>query len=717
MSFKDKKIAVRYRSNENDFAQDFLIPVLQDAVSYKRAVGFFSTSALIDLSVGLFAMAEKGGKVQLICSPKLSEEDIDSINTGYKTRQEVLIGALKVNMTSPLTVYEEERLNLVATMIASGMLDMKLAFMDGPNAINVYHEKVAICEDAEGNKIAFTGSMNESQNAIDGNFESIWPFCSWKEPTKVDVMESDFDRMWIDQTEKLKVIPFPDIIIEKLLTYKRDKVDYGTDAKEFNYREWLKKDSFFKIPDGIELRDYQTRAVDAWFAQHCKGIYSMCTGAGKTITALAAMVKLSDRLNGVLAVFIVCPYIHLVSQWEEDVQQWGERPIIAHSKSPTADWEARLRRACRRFKREKKPFICITTNDTFAGDKVQPLIHSFKIDDPVLLIVDEAHNFGADRLSASLPEQVEYRIALSATIKRHMDRKGTDKLFHYFGSECIVYGLEEAIRDKALVPYEYYPIPVYLEEDELREYSKISKELKKHLISDNGKLRIGESGKFLIYKRTRLLAGARAKIPLLLEKILPYRNSKNILVYCGATRVEDEDTGVEERQIDLITSKLREPPLGMTVQRFTADEGLQERQNIKEYFRSGLVQAVTAIRCLDEGVNIPGIETAFILSSSRNPKEFIQRRGRLLRRSEGKEKAIIFDFITLPRDLDDVIDGDYETDKTIVLGEMARILEFGQLSKNRAVADALLNRIMISYDTFVDIEEEMLKQEEYFDDE
>lgn len=716
MSFKDKDIAVRYRTNVNDFAKDFLIPVLQESVIYKRAVGFFSTSALVDLSIGLFAMAQKGGKVQLICSPKLSEEDIDSINTGYKTRKEVMLGALEVNMTSPLTVYEEERLNLVATMIATGMLDMKLAFMDGATATNIYHEKVAICEDAEGNKIAFTGSMNESQNGIDGNFESIWPFCSWKEESKVEVMESDFDRMWADETEKLKVIPFPDIIIEKLLKYKRDKVDYSTDSKEFNYKDWLKKNKFFKIPDGIALRDYQIRAVDAWLAQHCKGIFSMCTGAGKTITALAAMVNLADDLGGELAVFIVCPYIHLVSQWEEDVQSWGERPIIAHSKSPTPDWDSRLRRACRRFKREKKPFICITTNDTFAGDKVQPLIQSFSESDSVLLIIDEAHNFGAERLSTVLPEQVDYRIALSATIKRHMDKRGTDRLFDYFGPECIIYGLEEAIRDKALVPYEYYPIPVYLEEDELREYSRISKELKKHLVTENGKLKIGESGKYLIYKRTRLLAGARAKVSLLLEKIYPYRNSKNILVYCGATRVEDEDTGVEERQIDLITSKLREPPLGMTVQRFTADEGLQERQNIKEYFRSGLVQAVTAIRCLDEGVNIPGIETAFILSSSRNPKEFIQRRGRLLRRSDGKEKAVIFDFVTLPRDLDDVTEADYETDKTIVLGEMARILEFGQLSKNREVADALLNRIMLSYNTFVDIEEEMMKQEEYYGD-
>ena len=155
----------------------------------------------------------------------------------------------------------------------------------------------------------------------------------------------------------------------------------------------------------------------------------------------------------------------------------------------------------------------------------------------------------------------------------------------------------------------------------------------------------------------------------------------------------------------------------MSAQRFTASEGLKERQNIKEYFRDGLYQVITAIKCLDEGVNIPGICTAFILSSSRNPKEFIQRRGRLLRLSPGKERAVIYDFVTLPRNLDDVDQSDYETDRSIILGELARIHEFGQLADNRIEAETLKNRIMDSYGTYIDIEEEVEKLEEYYGDE
>lgn len=719
MSFRDLDIKIRYRSNEHDFPRDFFIPVLKETVCYKRSVGYFSTSALIDLSTGLFDMAKRGGKVQIICSPKLSAEDIQAIDLGYKTREEVIIGALEVNLTSPLNLFEEERLNLIANMIASGMLEIKLAFMSTDTGINIYHEKIAIYIDSEGNRISFAGSMNESNNGFEDNFESIYTFCSWKDGSQIDAVaeaERDFDNNWIDNTKKLKVIPFPELMVEKLLAFRKSAVDFSIDEREFNYKTYLKKATKFHIPDYVKMREYQKLAVDEWFKQDCQGIFSMCTGAGKTFTALAATARLAEQLNDKLAVFIVCPYIHLVSQWEEDVIEWAPIPIIAHSKSTTPHWEDRLKQACRRFRKEGAPFVCITTNDTFSGPKIQPYLSKFTRDDNILFIVDEAHNFGSESLSSIMPEQFKYRIALSATIERHMDKAGTERLFRFFGKEVINYGLAEAIQDKALVPYDYFPIPVYLQDDELQTYQQLTKELKKYLIQKNGKLRVSEAGKFIVYRRTRLLAGAREKVNLLLQLIQKYKDQRNILVYCGATMAEDETTGQESRQIDLVTQKLR-CDYGISVQRFTAEEDLKERQNIKEYFKDGLYQVITAIKCLDEGVNIPGIQTAFILSSSRNPKEFIQRRGRLLRRSEGKVKAIIYDFVTLPRDLDNVLPMNYDEDKSIVLGEMARIHEFGRLASNREEAEALMARIMDSYGVYIDIEEETQKAEDYYGDE
>ena len=707
---------MRYRSDVNNMPKDILIPILRETQVYKRAVGFFSTSALITLSAGLFDMAKRGGHVQVICSPKLSDEDIQAIELGYETREKIIEKSLVVNLTSPIGCFEEERLNLVATMVATGMLEFRIAFMEHFTGRNMYHEKYAVFIDDEGNRICHTGGVNESENAYNENFDSLFTFCSWKDESQreyASLIESDFDRLWNNETEKLQVIPFPKIAVDKLMQYKREKVDWDTDEKEFNVSSILRYRSKFHIPDGVKLRDYQKEALENWFKQDCKGIFSMCTGAGKTFTALACMAKFAEKVKDHLAVFIVCPYIHLVGQWEEDVIRWGITPIIAHSKSPQSDWQIRIRRATNRFLADGTPFICITTNDTFSGDKLHPFVEKIRPEDSALLIVDEAHNFGAEHLSFSLPENISNRIALSATIRRHMDRSGTERLFDYFGKECIVYDLEQAINDGALVHYDYYPIAVYLDQDELEEFIYLSNELKRYLISKDGELVLSDAAKPIIYKRTRLLAKARQKIDLLMEKIKPYVSDNNILIYCGATKNEADDGFSEVRQIDLVTEKLR-TEYKMSVQRFTAEENLVERQNIKQYFSEGLYQAITAIKCLDEGVNIPGIKTAFILSSSRNPKEFIQRRGRLLRTAPGKKKAVIYDFVTLPRDLDDALPSDYASDRTVVLGELARINEFGKLADNKSEAHMLMNRIMDAYDVDIDIEEEMERMEDTY---
>lgn len=718
MGFTDLQIKVRYRSDNDDLVKDFMLPVLAKTNLYKRAVGFFSSSALIALTVGLFELAKKGGKIQLICSPKLSEEDIYAINTGYRVKEDVFIDSLQNSINEPVTKFEEERLNLVATLIANGTLDIRLAFMENDNGINIYHEKIAVFIDEDDNKIAFAGSANASMNAYESNFESFYTFCSWKDLSQkegADIAEEDFDRLWCDKTEKLRIIPFPQVVIEKILSYKKDNIDFLTDEKEYLKVEVNSVDatSSFQLPEEVSLFPHQKDAISEWFNQGNRGIFSMCTGAGKTFTALAGMVKLAHEKQDNLAVFIVCPYIHLVSQWEEDLEGWGPLPIIAHSKSPDINWQTKLQSAYRRFRQTGKPFICICSNDTFFDEKIQRFVTQFSNEQNVLLIVDEAHNWGAEKRMKKFPNNIEYRIALSATIKRHMDKKGTKAITDYFGEICAEYTLKEGIADGTLVHYEYYPIPVYLEDDELAAYVNLTKQLSRYLIYEDGKTKISEVGKQIIFKRTRLLAGAINKIELLLRLIEPFHQSSNILIYCGAASIHDEDTGAIRRQIDIITEKLS-IEYGMSVKRFTSDEDLSERQHIKKYFSQGMYQAITAIRCLDEGVNIPGIKTAFIMSSSRNPKEFVQRRGRLLRKSSGKEKAVIYDFITLPRDLDQVMYGDFESDKTILIGEISRMEEFASLADNPRDTDQLITRIMESYDAYFDVKEEMEKMEEYY---
>ena len=718
MSFQDLDIQIRYRSEIHNFPRDFLIPVLSQTEIYKRGTGYFSSTSLIQLSVGLFEMAKNGGRIQVVCSPNLDKNDIEAIDYGYKNRDEVITNALLRSIQEPVTHFEEERLNLIATLITNGNLDIKIAFLEDDDGFRLYHEKIAVFIDREGNRISYAGSANESENGLDGNFESLYTFCSWKDPSQVEavrVAEDDFNQMWKDETVKLHVIGFPDIVLEKLMKYKKSSsINWNTDEEEFGYRSYLKSRQKFRIPDGVSLHRYQEEAVQEWQIKGCKGIFDMCTGAGKTFTALYGMVQLAKTCENHIAVFIVCPYIHLVSQWEEDVERWCSVPIIiAHSKSPNGDWKQDMMKAYKRFRKDGSPFVCITTNDTFAGEDIRQYIERFNDTQNVLLIVDEAHNFGSPQMIKAMPWNVANRIALSATIKRHMDKSGTNKINEFFGEKCVEYSLERAIEEGNLVHYDYIPVPVVLSDYELSKYRQLSQKLKKYIIVKNGKMKISEAGKPIIYERTRLIAGAENKVALLMKLFEKYKNDNNILVYCGATSVEDEDTGEILRQIDLVTKKLQ-TEYHMSVKRFTAEENLKERQNIKTYFEQGMYQVVTAIKCLDEGVNIPGIKTAFIMSSSRNPKEFVQRRGRLLRKSDNKKKAVIYDFITLPRDLDNIVPRDIEEDKTIIVGEVARMVEFGRLADNPEVTDDLVNQIMTAYDYFFDAEEEMEKMEEYY---
>lgn len=712
----DIPINIRYRSNENNIPRDFLIPILENASLYRRAVGFFSTTSLVNLSVGLSSMEMRGGNIEIVCSPKLSKEDIEAINYGYKSREKVFAEVLDISLIEPIDEFEEKRLNMVANLIAKGILKFKLAFMETDNGINVYHEKIAIAYDKNGNRVSFTGSMNDSENGLIDNFESIVVFCDWKSEDQekyVEEAEQDFEMLWNDRTGKVRVVDFPQIIIDKLLSYQKEQTDYELDRKQYGipYFEMIKK-CFLQLPEGKQLLDYQERAILKWKEQEYVGIYDMATGTGKTYTALGSIEYLAKELDNQLAVFVLCPYVHLVGQWEEDVLEWGGHPIIAHSQSPDRQWEQHLLNAFKRFRTLKKPFICITTNDSFTGPKIQQIINQVTKEMNVLLVVDEAHNVGANKLSQYLKDEFKYRLALSATIERYRDKRGTERIFQFFKERCIEYPLNQATAEgKALCNYEYHVIYSFLSPQELDRYNQITKELKRYITYENGVPHYSEAAQVKLFERKRILAGAQDKIQLLEEAMYPYKDDTHILVYCGATNVLDEENDLYEKQI-IQVGKMIETKLGMDVHKFTAEENAQQRKTIKECFSKGMYQVLTAIKCLDEGVNIPDIRTAFILSSSQNPKEFVQRRGRLLRKAAGKDKAVIYDFVTLPRPFGAIHYGDFDSDRSIVIGEMIRIKEFAEAALNKAEGFNVIDEIQEAYDVSIDLDAEIERMRE-----
>lgn len=722
MSLKNVPLKNEYRSLIDNVIQDFYIPLLQEATVYKRAVGFFSSSSLVELTKGIAAMAQRGGKIQIVASPYLSAEDIEAIQRGYKERNQIIEKAVLREITSEkLDYFSMQRLNLLACLIADGVLDIRIAFTDSGNGIGMYHEKMGIIEDREGNFVAFSGSMNESATAMSVNYEAIDVFRSWgdeNEAERVTLKQNAFSSIWNDSEPTIKVVEFPSVaqtIIEK---YKRAPANYSVDAEQFAR---LNRGSDLplpegkdiqsavgaRIPDEIHLHDYQEEAIAAWVGENYRGIFDMATGTGKTYTGLGAIAKLSEDLSDCLAVIIVCPYQHLVEQWVEDIVRFNIKPIVGYSSSAQKDWKNRLSKAVRDQKlRADKSFLCfVCTNATFTNSFVQEQID--KIKTSVLLVVDEAHNFGAASYARLLDDRFTYRLALSATLERHRDEEGTQLLYSFFGKKCIEYPLSRAIEEGKLTPYKYYPIVVHLEEGELSQYEQLSYEMSKCIIKDkNGKYKLNKHGEILALRRARIVAGASKKLDALRQEIQPYVHDNNILVYCGATNVladnadyTSSDPG-DIRQIEAVTNILGNE-LGMSVAQFTSKENIELRTMIKNQFQRGdRLQAIVAIKCLDEGVNIPGIRTAFILASTTNPKEYIQRRGRVLRKAPNKPFAVIYDFVTLPRPLDAVSSLTTEQaqrDLALVKNELSRIKEFGRLSLNSMDANNLIWNIQDAY--------------------
>ncbi len=733
MSFEQLKLKNEYRSSIDSMLKDFYVPILGSAVKYDRAVGFFSSTALAHIADGIIPFVKKGGHIRLVASPILSQEDIDAIKLGYKKRDEIIKNALARKLEDDIDSLKRDKLNLLSNLIADGMLDIRIALTENNSKLGIYHEKMGVFYDEDANIIAFSGSMNETVTAMAINYEAIDVFCSWKseeDTERIKKKEAVFQSIWDGVEPNVVTIEVPELKESIIQKYRRNKVDYEQIKDEdyiidsndehvaFDKHKSLGKP---RIPNSVKLHKYQEDAVNKWMEYGSRGIFDMATGTGKTYTGLAAVATLSESLNDCLSVIIACPYQHLVEQWTEDIVKFGMTPIVGYGSSKEKDWKRHLENAVRdqKLKVRNREFFCfITTNATFASSFVQQQIG--KIRSPILLLVDEAHNFGANNLKRLLTSRYDYRLALSATLDRHCDPEGTRLLLQFFGEKCIEYSLEKAIHEDKLTPYKYYPIIVSLSEAERENYDNLTRQIGRCIIKGkNGKQTLSDRGKKLALQRARLVAGAIGKLDMLRDKIAPYIEDSYILVYCGAASImseNDENMDVDDeelRQIDAVTDILGNE-LNMKVSQFTSKEDIEERNILKREFEEGdNLQALIAIKCLDEGVNIPKIKVAFILASTTNPKEYIQRRGRVLRKADGKKYAEIYDFITLPRPLDEVPSLTIEQmnrELALIKNELVRAIEFASLSMNKAESLSVIEEIKEAYDLS---DEDIIFEEEF----
>ncbi|MGE5658848.1 MAG: DNA phosphorothioation system restriction enzyme [Actinomycetota bacterium] len=446
---------------------------------------------------------------------------------------------------------------------------------------------------------------------------------------------------------------------------------------------------FPRLPPSLHLRPYQRQAVANWFANHGRGTLKMATGSGKTVTALAIATELYQQIN-LQVLLVICPYRHLVTQWARECEKFGLKPILVFESA--RHWQSQLATGLYNVRSGNQPFLAaITTNATLIADSFQSQLRYFP--EKTLIIGDEAHNLGAPKLEQSLPRQIGLRLALSATPERHFDEAGTEAILEYFGPVLQPeLTLGDAIRQGALVRYLYYPILVDLTESEARAYTRLTSRIGWALLTSGEAIENLDLTPLLM-QRARLIGAAANKIKALRQLMATRRETTHTLFYCGDGSVEGKTSNTSSRQLTEVTRVLG-AEIGYRVNTYTAETPLVEREQLRRQFETGELQGLVAIRCLDEGVDIPAIRNAVILSSSSNPRQFIQRRGRILRPHPGKQRATLFDMIVLPPDLGrETLD----VERNLLKKELKRFLEFADLADNAGEARMKLLHLQTRY--------------------
>lgn len=666
MNFKDLSIKKSYINQGTDnFVDCLLNPALKLAKTYRRSVGFFSSSVFRLIINALPSFIRNGGNINLIVSPSLNEEDIEAIQLGYERKEDIINRRFLSEFNSEIKCFDDSSLNVLSELVARGILDIKVASVK--NNVGIYHDKLGILVDKDGNKIVFYGSANSSINAYQNNYEKVRVVRGWEDGESESVEDEiiEFDRLWNNQNEFLDVYSFMDSVKQSILTVIEERA--------------LEK----KNSEPIKLYDYQQMAIDAWEKNGYKGFYVMATGTGKTWTAIYSAKRLvADNPS---LIVIAAPYKHLVKQWAEDVKRAFRDASIVLISSENPQWYSLSKQyiIAQKYSPEKQ-VILITTIKSFYSDRFNSVMALSKQDK--LLIVDEAHRF--TQRPDELHKEFKYMLGLSATPLNGKNNAAGIELVNFFGGQVFSLPIEEALNRNFLVPYNYHPIFVAATEDEEERFNQITSNMASCF--QDGVL--VDTERFVKYVRARLriISMAENKISHLDDFIKQIPVKDHFIVYCGDGRLFDGQREDEIRHIQFVKDHLYN--LGIKSSQFTATENMDRRMELVDMFNKDEISSLVAIRCLDEGINIPSIKSALILSSNDDYREFVQRRGRILRKYEDKKFADIYDIIVLPSQL---------TQKMAII-ELRRYYEYARLATNHDQLLSELDELLSNYNLTLD---------------
>ena len=646
-----------YSSDTDDIVNDFYVPALAEAVEYERLAGFFSSTSLAIAARGMVGLVKNDGVMRLVVSPRLTRKDIDVLTSGESKLEKVVGERMLLEIDELQSEFVRDHVFALAWLVAKRRLEIRVAVpydsegnlldSDASRSAGMFHQKVGIMKDRQGDVLTFSGSVNESASSWLENIEEFKVFSEWEEAEReyIEADRAKFSRFWNGEAKNVKTMDIPTAVRRRLVKIAPKDVDLLNLGRFYRRREGPRSK--------ITLFEHQQEAVKCWINNDMKGIFEMATGTGKTFTALACFVEASRKCPSLLAI-VCCPTQHLVQQWKKEVKKFGLRLDIIIADSTNHSWRRSFSHALLDIALgHKKKCIVITTHRTFSSDDFVGTVKDVyrKDDFPLMVIGDEVHGLGATKTREALLDDYLLRLGLSATPKRWFDLAGTEIIYDYFGGTVREFTLKDAIntvnpltKKTYLSPFRYIPKFVSLTGEELEEYLQLSQAIGRRYSGAKGDLEKDDILQILMFKRADVIKNAESKL-LALSGILDEIGNeiKWCITYCSPQQIGRAMLMFRER--DLIAHRF-------TMEQGTKPEdkygGVSEREFILDEFAKGNYQVLAAMKCLDEGVDIPPARIGILMASSGNPREYIQRIGRLIRRYPDKAEARIYDIIVVP---------------------------------------------------------------------
>ena len=699
MSYKYIDIQACYESGTSDIVEDFYEPVLMASVSYDRIAGFFSSAALAIASRGLYGFIKNRGKMRLVTSPILSGEDAEIIRKVTESPEKLTDIDLGITLTNICNEFVDKHVKALGWMLREGLLEMRLAVITNNNRpctveeINksgLFHQKVGILRDVDGNELSFSGSINETASAWINNDEEFKVFKAWDDSREYyQKDQSRFEEIWNGQRQNLEVFDLPSAIKDKLIQRSSD-----FDIEKISIKQYRrsKANSFDFKNSPISLFYYQANALNKWKDNTYRLLFEMATGTGKTRTAVAGISRILATSKRVV-VIISTPQNTLSKQWKEnEVEPLGvhfDRSEIIDG--TVKDWKSKLSSILLDNATGFADHCVIyTTHSTASSEKfTSTMLRDLSKDSITLFVGDEVHWLGARKLRRALLSRYNFRIGLSATPSRWFDDEGSQYLVDYFGGKNFVFSIHDALTEinpitgkHFLVNYYYHISKVGLNAEETAEYKNITQQMLRLASKIEADPEAEERYERLLEQRANIIKNADEKYNIL-DKLLDELNAKgrieNLIIFVSPQQINNVMETLVHKKI--IFHKLTESEGTRREKKY---DGLSEREFIIKRFKSGDYQVLVAIKCLDEGIDIPSADTGILMASSTNPREYVQRIGRIVRQGANKTFAHLYDMCV--GKVDTLDDDEQKLENKIKQKEIIRLTEIANNAIN--VTDA-----------------------------